>query len=162
MEYGMISIIACVGKNGELGKNNGLCFHLKEDMAFFRSKTIDHAVVMGSNTYRSIGGPLKGRVNYVLTRDPNILTAGAIQCTDLVKFLTNMREDIFVIGGASVYAQALPYADRLLLTEVDASADADVFFPEFNKDEYTREVLKEGEENGLHYRMVEYTKKGVV
>lgn len=151
----MIAIIACVGKNGELGNCNKLCFHIKEDMDFFRRKTIGKAVIMGRKTYESIGHPLKGRTNYVLTSDPDSLMAGAIQCTNIDSFLSNYGEDVFVIGGASVYAKALPYADVLYLTEVDASADADVFFPKFDKAKYNKTVIKSGD----GFEITEYVRK---
>lgn len=151
----MISLIACIGKNRELGKDNKLCFHIKEDMAFFKRKTRDNIVLMGRKTYESIGHPLKDRLNYVATREPDSLTGNAIPCVNVAAFLENCRDDIFVIGGASIYAQALPYADVIYLTEVDAGADADAFFPEFDKALYKRKVLKTGD----NFEIVEYRRK---
>lgn len=153
----MISLIACVGKNGELGKGNQLCFHIEEDMAFFKRKTRNKVVLMGRRTYESIGGPLKNRINCVATRDPVSLPGNAIPCVSVPTFLENYRDDIFVIGGASIYAQALPHADVIYLTEVDESADADAFFPKFDKSLYRRKVLKTGE----NFKIVEYRRKNV-
>ena len=129
----MISIIACIGKNRELGKNGDLCFHDPEDMAFFRATTLGHPVVMGRKTYDSIGKPLKGRQNFVISRSPT--PEGTIWVSDIQEFIEQHRfaeEEIFVIGGASIYEMFLPYADRLYLTEMNETADADVFFPKFN------------------------------
>lgn len=138
----MIGLIACVGQNNELGKDNNLCFHIKEDMAFFKKKTSGKAVLMGRKTYESIGSPLKNRINYVLTSNPDKLEGDVIACTNLDSFLKNYKKDVFVIGGASVYAQSLPYADVIYLTEVRDTAQADAFFPDFDKALYVREVLK--------------------
>ena len=129
----MISLIACVGKNNELGKDNQLCFRLKTDMKFFKHKTWKHPVVMGRKTYESIGHPLPERINYVLTRGMGQPNGAVIILSDLDNFLSNMKDDVFVIGGASIYEQALPYADVIYLTEVDTEANADSFFPKFNK-----------------------------
>lgn len=151
----MISLIACIGKNNELGKDNKLCFHIKEDMDFFKRKTRDKTVLMGRKTYESIGHPLKNRINCVATRDPASLSGNVIACVSVPTFLENCRDDIFVIGGASIYAQALPHADVIYLTEVDETADADAFFPEFDKALYKRRVLKTGD----NFEIVEYRRK---
>lgn len=138
----MISLIACIGQNNELGKGNELCFHIKEDMEFFKKMTSGNAVLMGRKTYESIGSPLKNRINYVLTSNPDKLEGDVLACTNLDSFLKNHKKDVFVIGGASVYAQSLPYADVIYLTEVKDTAQADAFFPDFDKALYAREVLK--------------------
>ena len=151
----MISLIACIGKNNELGKCNQLCFHIKEDMAFFKRKTRNKVVLMGRKTYESIGSPLKNRINCVLTSHPDSLNGNVLGCVNLDTFLANCRDDVFIIGGASVYTQALPYADVIYLTEVDETADADAFFPEFDKALYRRKVLKKGDK----FEIVEYRRK---
>lgn len=156
----MISLIACVGKNNELGKDSQLCFHLKTDMNFFRHKTWKHPVVMGRKTYESIGHSLPERINYVLTRGMGQPNGAAIILSDLDNFLKNMKDDVFVIGGASIYEQALPYTDVIYLTEVEANAEADSFFPKFNKSHYERNILKEGEEEGIKFKIVKHTRKG--
>lgn len=167
-----VKIIACVGKNGELGKNGDLCFHIKEDMKFFRDTTYNHVVMMGHNTWKSIGEkPLKGRKNYVISRRDitDELPEGVSTTKDPEKYLKIFAnvppEDeelyrLFVIGGASLYKIALPYADEIYLTEVDAECeDADVFFPKFDKTLYNRIVIKESSENDLTYTFVKYQKK---
>lgn len=153
----MISLIACVGRNNELGKDNKLCFHIKEDMDFFRRTTMGQVVLMGRNTYESIGRPLKGRTNCVLAHRPEELDGRVLGCSNIHDFLTNCSNDIFVIGGASVYRQALPYADVIYLTEVEDTADADTFFPEFDKSLYDRIIIKKGK----NFEIVEYRRKDV-
>lgn len=156
----MISIIAAIGRNGELGKDNHLIFSYKEDMAYFRRKTMGHPVVMGANTLASIGGLLPNRLNYIVTRHPEKIPTGGVMVADFEKFLEaykDSHEEIFIIGGASIYVQALPYASKLYLTEIDLSADADAFFPAFDHNLYARKVIKQMEEtNGV---FAVYTRK---
>lgn len=158
----MISIIAAVGKNLELGKDNGLVFNIKEDMKFFKETTTGHPVIMGYKTFMSIGKPLKNRENFVATFSSDGLPEDVTPVTDLHAFLKehqDSEEELFVIGGATIYRESLPYANNLYLTEIDASTEADVFFPKFDKSKYTREVLKEGKENDLTYSFVKYSLK---
>ena len=157
----MFSIIAAVGKNNELGKKGGLVFNIKEDMKFFKETTMGHPVLMGLTTFESIGRALPGRKNYVLTRNPESLPEDVTPVTDLEKFIKDnldTDEEVFVIGGASVYAQLLPYATTLYLTEIDAAADADVFFPEFDKTLYNKTIIKRGTSDDLTYAFAKYTK----
>lgn len=155
-----LSMIACVGKNGELGKDGQLLFHIKEDMKFFVDKTIGHTVVMGRKTYYSIGYPLPNRVNVVISHSKFGLEDELIWENSIEHFVKTLypKEEYFVIGGASIYEQFLPYADTIYLTEVDAEADADVYFPKFDKSKYKVKLLKEGEEKGVKFRMMEYRK----
>lgn len=158
------SIIAAIGKNRELGKKNGLCFKIREDMQFFKNTTMEHSIIMGSKTWESLPGELPGRKNLVLSRQslPN-LPKTVLRVASLEDFVAKnllSPEKIFVIGGANVYAQFLPYANELFLTEVDASdPEADVFFPEFDRSRYIREVLGGGESNGIKYTFVKYLKR---
>ena len=158
----MISLIAAIGKNHELGLNNQLVFHLKDDMRFFRDTTMGHPIFMGRKTFTSIGRPLPGRENYVYTRHPETLPAGVHPVTDLDAFLKtyqNSPTELFVIGGASVYAAAFRYATRLYLTEIDAARPADVFFPSFDRGLFSRQIIKKGKENDLAYTISQYTRK---
>ena len=157
----MISIIAAIGKNNELGKNGDLCFHLKEDMQFFREKTEGHKVIMGRKTWESLPKKLKNRENIVLTSHeftgPDQIVHDK---TKLVEKYQNSDEEIFIIGGGSVYYQFLPYADTIYLTEINAEIpDATTFFPEFDYSEYDKIILKEGQENGFKYTINEYRRK---
>ena len=157
----MISIIAAVGKRDELGLNGDLVFHLKEDMKYFRETTTGHPVLMGKTTFKSIGRPLPNRQNLVVTHHPEDLPDLVEPVRELRQFLEKNKDsetEIFVIGGASIYKEALSYAKNIYLTEVDAEADADVFFPEFDKTIYQKEIIKKGCENGIDYTFVKYTK----
>ena len=156
----MFSIIAAVGKNNELGKKGDLIFHIKEDMQFFKETTTGHTVVMGFKTWESLPKKLPNRKNIVVAFDP---IEGPDECvTNLAKFIEenkNTDEEIFVIGGGSIYAQFLEHAKKLYLTEVDGEdKNADVFFPEFDKSLYKREILKEGSTGDLSYKMCLYTR----
>lgn len=155
------SLIAAIGKHNELGKNNDLIFHFKEDMQFFRATTKNHTVVMGSNTWRSLGEkPLPNRQNLILSHQSfKKLPAGAAQIPDLEKFIKEHErspEEIFIIGGAQIYTLFLPHAKHLYLTEVEAEAkDADVFFPKFKKGNYTAKTLKTTSD----FNIIKYTRK---
>ena len=148
----MIKIIAAVGKNNELGKNNDLIWHIKRDMQYFRKVTTGNIVVMGRKTYESIGKPLPERENIVIT-STNIEGVKTIANPEEVY---SLDKDVFIIGGASIYEYFINKADEIYLTEIDAESEADVFFPEFDKSLYTREVIEECIEDGLNYSFVVY------
>ena len=146
----IISILNCDKKWG-IGKRNGLLFSLPLDMKFFRETTKGHVVCMGENTLLSFPGskPLKNRTNIVLSQDESHNYEGVINVHSFDEFLQKMKEysetaDVFVIGGASIYRQTLPYVDEVLLTKVNADGGAEVFFP--NLDEMAEfELVEEGE-----------------
>ena len=156
----MFSIIAAVGKNNEIGKNNKLLFHIKDDMKFFREKTLGHKVVMGFNTWNSLPAKLKNRENMVVSESdfdgPDYIIH------DVDKFIQENKdteEEIFIIGGGMIYKLFLPHAKILYLTEVDASdPEATIFFPDFNKTKYTKTILHKGSENDLNYDISKYEK----
>ncbi|MBQ8985194.1 dihydrofolate reductase [Candidatus Saccharibacteria bacterium] len=156
----MFSLIACVGKNRELGKDGKLIFRLKTDMKFFRETTKGHKVVMGRKTWESLPGKLKDRTNIVISRNP---VPGADESvSELGAFIAENKdtpEEIFVIGGGMVYFEFLKYAKKIYLTEVDAEAEADTVFPEFDKTKYTRQIIQEGKENDLAFEISLYTLK---
>lgn len=155
----MFSIIACIGKNRELGNKGGLVFHIKEDMQFFKETTMGHPVIMGDRTFASLPHALPGRTNYVLTRHPERLPEGVVAVNDIEAFIKDHTdEEVFVIGGGFVYNEFLPYADNLYLTEVDATAEADTFFPEFDKSKYEKTIIKKGQSDDLTYAFAKYTK----
>lgn len=156
----MFSIIAAVGKNHELGKKGQLLFNIKEDMQFFKKTTTGHTVVMGYNTWKSLPKKLKDRQNMVVSYE--LVPEADKTITDLDAFIKryqNTDEEIFIIGGGMIYKAFLPYAKHLYLTEIDASADADVYFPEFDKSKYNKKVLQKGSENDLNYVFAKYTLK---
>ncbi len=157
----MLTCIAAIGKNRELGKDNQLIWHLPQDLKFFRTMTKGHTIVMGRKTFESLPGLLPGRHHIVISRSNPTLPEEVEIFSSIEDFLQayqESEEEIFVIGGAAIYRQLLPYCERLLLTEIDASYDADVFFPEFDKDKYKRIVLSDIEENDTHYQHIEYLK----
>ena len=157
----MFSIIAAIGKNRELGKKGGLVFNIKEDMKFFKDTTTGHKVVMGYKTWKSLPKKLPNRENMVVSYEE--VKDADFTITDLSDFITrneNTDEEIFICGGGMIYAEFLKHAKNLYLTEIDASVpDADVFFPQFNKSEYTKTIIKKGSENDLNYTFVKYIKK---
>jgi dihydrofolate reductase len=158
------SLIAAVGQNNELGKKGGLVFKIPGDLKFFKQTTVGHPVFMGLNTWRSLPGKLPGRDHFVLTLDANdVANDDVTPVTDLKEFIAKHEdtdEEIFVIGGGTVYKQMLPYCNKLYLTEVQASdSDADTFFPEFDHSNYTRKTLGHGEDNGITYNHVLYERK---
>ena len=157
----MISMIASVGKNRELGKKNGLVWRISKDMKFFKNTTMGHKVIMGYNTYKSLPGNLPGREIIVLSYekiDGNVETAYSIQ--ELLDKYLNSKEEVFICGGASLYNQFIEYANKLYLTEIDDSdIEADAFFPEFNKDEWKRIILDKGEEKNINFDICLYERK---
>lgn len=157
----MFSIIACIGKNRELGHDNELVFHIKEDMQFFRETTSGHPVVMGRKTWDSLPGKLKNRENIVISRHdfegPDRIIHDP---EEFIKCHKDIDKEFFIIGGGSIYEAFLPYAKHLYLTEVDAEApNANVFFPKFDKSKYSRKVIKKGKDHDLTFTIVQYTKK---
>lgn len=160
----MISLIACVGKNLELGKNGGLCFHIPEDLKFFKETTMGHPIFMGLTTWKSLPGKLPGRKHYVLSFDKNEdLPDDVDVVVDLPKFLKKWQGNstkLFVIGGGSVYKQSLDFAKEMFLTEVEAEdKDADVFFPKFNQKDWKRTVISTKTSKNLTYSFVHYERK---
>lgn len=152
-----ISIISCVAKNRGIGKNNALLFDIPADLQHFKKITMGHPIIMGYNTYMSIGRPLPGRLNIVLSPD-NIEIDGATQAKSIeeaVKIASDVDDkEIFFIGGGMVYKSAMEFADRLYLTVVDAQPDADTFFPDYS--EFSKVVSEESEESsGYKYKYVE-------
>ena len=147
----MISIIVAVAKNGVIGDKNSLLWHLREDMIHFRTTTSGHPVVMGRKTYDSIGRPLPKRTNVVITRDTNLAIEGCtvVHSLDEAVAMFDKSEEVFIIGGAQIYKQALPIADRIYLTVIDKEYEGDTSFPEIDYstwNEISREEHSSGEE----------------
>lgn len=133
-----IILIAAMSTNRVIGCNGGLPRHLPEDLAHFKKLTSWHTVVMGYNTYVSIGRPLPQRYNIVLTRDESRDDPKVTVINDFDSFMetytTALDEDLYIIGGAQIYQLFLPFADQIELTEIHREVDGDTFFPEFEKD----------------------------
>jgi dihydrofolate reductase len=153
-----ISLIAVIGKNRELGKNGGLLWHLPDDMQRFKAITSGHPVIMGRKTWESIPEtyrPLADRTNIVLTREVDYEATGAVVAHSLEDALAEVagvegEGEVFIIGGGELYRETLPLAGRLYLTIVDASAEADTYFPEYHEAFGIAEEHK-GEGDPLHH-----------
>ncbi len=129
----MITIIAAIGKNRELGKNNDLIWHLPNDLKRFKKVTSGHDVIMGRKTFASLGKPLPNRTNIIISRNANYEAEGCIVVNSLEAALKATTDaNPYILGGAQIYAQAINIANKLDLTLVDAELDADVFFPEID------------------------------
>lgn len=150
----MISIIAAVGKNLELGYNNKLIWDIKEDLKYFKETTMGKTVVMGENTFRSIGRILPGRRNIILSLDKIDISGGEV-FNDYKKVLS-LSDDVFIIGGASIYKLFLPYADKLYLTLINDSAVCDCYFPSFDESLYKKIVIGKNKSNSIEYTFVCY------
>lgn len=121
-----MNLIACVDKNWGIGKDGSLLFSIKQDMEFFKSKTIGKTVVMGRKTFDTLGKPLDGRKNVVLTRNPDFEHEGVIVCRTLDEVLKTCENDeVFVIGGGEIYKLLLPYCNRAYITKVFTEKEAD-------------------------------------
>lgn len=139
-----ISIIVAIARNSGIGRNNRLLWHIPADLKRFRQITLGHTVIMGKNTFLSLpAGPLKDRRNIVISDNPEDHFEGCETVASIAEALDKCdpERENFVIGGASVYRQFLPLADRLYITRVNRSFDADTFFPAINPDEW--EVISE-------------------
>lgn len=153
----MINIIAAVGKNLELGKDNKLLFDIPNDLKYFKEITLGKTIVMGRKTFESIKKPLPGRENIVITNQS--INSKNIKVVHDYKEILNMRKEVFIIGGESIYRLFLPYAKNLYLTEIEKEADADTYFPNFDKDLYDKKVINEESYKDLNYSYVRYRKK---
>ncbi len=157
----MISLIAAIGENNELGKDNHLIWPLKEDLKYFKETTTNHKVIMGLKNYLSIGRPLPNRKNIVLTTHKEKVVSQDVVVYDNMEELMqkeiNPEEEVFIIGGSTLYNEFIQYAQKLYLTEIFQRAkDADVYFPKFIKDEWHKKILKKSEENGIKFQFTIY------
>lgn len=155
-----ISIIAAIGKNNELGRNNDLIWHFKEDMKFFRETTTGNTVLMGRKTFESLPHALPNRRNVVISSDKNYTAEGAEVFNSVEEALKATKNDnVFVIGGGMIYKELLPLCDKLYLTEIDAECpDADVYFPQFDKSVFSAEKLTDFTVDGVHFSHIVYSK----
>jgi dihydrofolate reductase len=131
-----VTLIAAVARNGVIGNEGDIPWRIPGELAFFKATTLGHTLVMGRATYESIGRPLPGRTTIVLTRDPDWRADGVTTAASLEEALERAEGEVFVAGGAAVYAAALPYADDQLLSEIDLEPDGDTFYPEFDRTEW--------------------------
>jgi dihydrofolate reductase len=139
-----VTLIAAVGRNGVIGADNDMPWHLPEDFAFFKRTTMGHPMVMGRKTFDSIGRVLPGRRTIVVTRQPGWSHPDVETAHSLSEALSlaGPADEVFVCGGGQVYAEAMPWAHRLLITEVDQAPEGDVRFPEIDPSHWV-EVRRE-------------------
>ena len=141
-----VALIVAVSQNNVIGRDNQLPWHLPEDLQYFKSITMGKPILMGRKTYDSIGRPLPGRTNIVITRDPNWTAEGVEVVNSLEAAMTAGAEacnaaesdEIMVIGGAQIYRDCLPMADKLYLTKVDADIQGDAFFPDIDSNQWQK------------------------
>jgi dihydrofolate reductase len=163
-----ISAIAVTNKNRAIGFKNKLLWKLPPDLEHFKKITAGHTVIMGGNTFISLGRPLPKRVNIVITKNKDLVAPGCIvvsspdEALERAKVeeekLENDYKEIFIIGGASIYAQLLPHVEKLYLTIVDdETAKADTFFPDYSEFKITNESETQ-KYNGLKYKFIELTR----
>jgi len=159
----MVTIIAAIANNNALGKDNDLIWHLPADLKRFKKVTTGHYILMGRNTFESIGKPLPNRTSVIITRNDNYFKDGCLVANSLEQALelSKDEEEVFIIGGAQIYNYALEnnLADKLDITVVHEDFEADVFFPEIDLSvwkEVSREDFKADEKNKYDYSFVSY------
>jgi dihydrofolate reductase len=165
-----LSMIVAAAQNRVIGRDNALPWYLPNDLKYFKQTTLGKPIIMGRKTYESIGKPLPGRTNIVITRQTDYQPDGVkvvhsvAEARDLAESvcLIDGQEEAMIMGGAEIYTLALPDADRLYLTEVHADVDGDANFPEYDKTEWqeiSREDFSAEGSNPYNYSFVVYDKK---
>jgi dihydrofolate reductase len=163
----MISIIVAIAKNNVIGKNNKLLWHISEDLKRFKKITTNKKMIMGRKTFESLPGILPNREHIVITRDENFnVNSDKVRIThdlnSLLEEYLRCEDEIFIIGGAEIYKQFLPYAEKLYLTKIDETFEGDTYFPEINYEDYHVDYTSDqfvNERNGLHYTFIDLIKK---
>ncbi|WP_375606988.1 MULTISPECIES: dihydrofolate reductase [unclassified Bartonella] len=168
----MISIcfIAAVAENGVIGREGAMPWHLSTDLQRFKALTLGKPIIMGRKTWDSLGRPLPGRTNIVITRDCTFNAEGAVVAHSLSQACSlatsvasqNNVKEIFIIGGGEIFQQGLPMADKIFLTEVLASIEGDSFFPVFDKEKWTivqTQDIPKGDKDSHPTRFVVYERK---
>lgn len=157
-----LTIIAAIGKNNELGKDNNLIWRFHEDMRFFKENTMGKPIIMGRKTFESLPKILPGREHLILSSKdidiPGVKVYKSIE--DLLQYIPFSPKEFMVIGGASIYEQFIDLSSKMILTEIDAECkDADVYFPSINKNEWARTIISSENENDINYKHVLYKRK---
>lgn len=166
-----VVLVAAVAENGVIGRNGKLPWHIRSDLQYFKATTMGRPVVMGRKTYESIGKPLPGRTNIVVTRDADFAVPGVVVVHDLDAALDAARKDavqrgvdeIAVIGGTDIFRQTWPLADRLALTVVHARPEGDTFFPEIDPTQWKeieRRPQDKGPQDDCAFSFVTYVRAG--
>ncbi len=159
------SLVVAVARNGVIGRDNQLPWRLPDDLAYFKRVTMGRAVIMGRRTYQSIGKPLPGRTNIVVTRDPEFRAPGCVvaRSLDAAWRAAAGADEACVIGGSSLFGEALPTADVIHLTEVEADVEGDTYFPPFDRSEWREtEVARHAadERHAYPFRIVRLERRG--
>lgn len=159
-----VILIAAMARNGVIGRENTLPWRLKADLAHFKTVTTGHPVLMGRKTWESLGRPLPGRRNVVITRNTAYVANGAELYPSPASALQSLagQEKVFVIGGEEIYRQMLSLADTVLLTEVAAEVEGDAHFPALDPRDFTavsREAHKADADNEFDFEFVEYRRR---
>ena len=163
----MINIIAAIGKKNELGKDNGLIWNIPKDLKFFREKTRNSIIVMGRNTFNSLPKILPGRKHIILSSTNNFNKEINDDVTvinskeDLINLCKKISEnnEVFIIGGASLYSMFIDIADVLYITHIEKVEEtADVYFPKIDEAKWKKKILANDEDNNIKFSWVEYTK----
>ena len=162
-----ISIIVAMDRNRVIGKNDGLPWHISADLQHFKKITMGKPIIMGRKTHESIGRPLPGRENIILTRDQNYRSEGCTVLNSIDTILEHCQDsdEIMITGGSEIYRQWLQQASRIYLTEVHTEVDGDTFFPEFNRNEWeeiSREDFEADEKNEFDYSFLILERGGVL
>ncbi|AKH36680.1 MULTISPECIES: dihydrofolate reductase [Nitrosomonas] len=159
-----LSILVAMATNRVIGRNNALPWHLSADLKRFKALTMGQILIMGRKTYESIGRPLPGRINIIVTRQPAFSVPGTVVTGSIEEALTACLpypdKEIFIIGGAELYQQTLAYCQHIYLTEIQQNFEGDTFFPEFDQDEWyesSREIhrLEDGSKLEYHFVVLE-------
>lgn len=157
----IINIIVATDKNRGIGIHNTLPWHLPEDLAHFKNTTSGHAIIMGRKTFDSIGRPLPKRENIVVTRNAEWQHENVTTALSLKEAIAQVSDDeVFIIGGAQIYHEAIHLADRLIITQIDHIFDCDAFFPEVSQEQWhvASTESHHSEKNGWDYTFVTYEK----
>lgn len=158
MSYPKVTFIVAAAENNAIGKGNQMPWHLPNDFKYFKAKTMDHSIIMGRKTFESIGKPLPGRRNIIISRQPtlnieDVDVANSLQ--DVINYCRDERE-IFIIGGAEIFKQAMSMADEILLTRVHTNFEgADAFFPELPESDW--ELISQEKHNKDEKHQYDYT-----
>ena len=153
-----LTLIVAVADNGIIGKDGKLPWKIPEDLRFFKQTTMGHAIIMGRKTWDEVGKPLPGRRNIVVSRKPDLRLEGAeitSSLEDAIALAKKTDDDPFVIGGAAIFAAAIPLASKILLTEVHQSPDGDTTFPSFDRSAWRETARRKGETEGVEFVTLE-------
>jgi dihydrofolate reductase len=165
-----VSMIAAVGRNGAIGSGGALPWRLPSDFAFYKATTMGKPLIGGRKTFESIGKPLPGRTNIVVTRQRDYAPEGVVVVSSLTEAVEHAKmiaardgvDEVFINGGGEIYAQAMPIADRLYITHVEAEPEGDTFFPAIEEEAWNRRVVDDvtpGERDSAEFVVVIYDRK---